>query len=256
ENGSNYGNTSWALKTGGTIVLGTTDLEFLQTAGSASYTAGTGLNLNGTTFSVDNSIAKKSEINSQDLQSVTDKGSTTTNNITLQKFVDNNTVSTKLNFGISSSKLYGIESYRGNTSNLLGLRITTYNGGTSRAMDVSPLGVITIDDLAGTGTRQVVADANGTLSTQQAEGTNITASLNNDVLSINSSTGSDATVDMTGLDAFYKLRPVNNSSFDFNSAKSLGVSILATTQTGVTNAPGWYTEGKRAIVTQLGNPST
>src|SRR5699024_1511512 len=89
ENGSNFGNTSWALKTGGTIVLGTTDLEFLQTAGSASYTAGTGLNLNGTTFSVDNSIAKKSEINSQDLQSVTDKGSTTTNNITLQKFVGN-----------------------------------------------------------------------------------------------------------------------------------------------------------------------
>src|SRR5699024_7289904 len=114
----------------------------------------------------------------------------------------------------------------------------------------------TIDDLAGTGTRQVVADANGTLSTQQAEGTNITASLNNDVLSINSSTGNDATVDMTGLDAFYKYRPSNKSSFDFNSAKSLGVSILSTTQTGVTNAPGWYTEGERSIITQLGDPST
>src|SRR5699024_4841426 len=62
ENGNNYGNTSWALKTGGTIVLGTTDLEFLQTAGSATYTAGSGLNLNGTTFSVDNSIAKKTDI--------------------------------------------------------------------------------------------------------------------------------------------------------------------------------------------------
>src|SRR5699024_7377246 len=62
ENGSNYGNTSWALKTGGTIVLGTTGLEFLQTAGSATYTAGSGLNLNGTTFSVDNSIAKKTDI--------------------------------------------------------------------------------------------------------------------------------------------------------------------------------------------------
>src|SRR5690625_2041495 len=193
QEGADYGNTSWTLQTGGTIVIGTTDLTFIQSAGSASYQAGDGLNLNGTTFSVDNSIAKKSEINSQDLQSVTNKGSTTTNNITLQKFVDNNTVSTKLNFCISSSKLYGIESYRGNTSNLLGLRITTYNGRTSSAMDVSPLGVITIDDLAGTGTRQVVADANGTLSTQQAEGTNITASLNNDVLSINSSTGNDAT---------------------------------------------------------------
>src|SRR5699024_1312203 len=40
----------------------TTDLEFLQTAGSATYTAGSGLNLNGTTFSVDNTIAKKTDI--------------------------------------------------------------------------------------------------------------------------------------------------------------------------------------------------
>src|SRR5699024_595578 len=59
ENGSNYGNTSWALKTGGTIVLGTSDLEFLQTAGSATYTAGSGLNLNGTTFSVDNTVIQE-----------------------------------------------------------------------------------------------------------------------------------------------------------------------------------------------------
>src|SRR5699024_2063969 len=59
ENGSNYGNTSWALKTGGTIVLGTTDLEFLQTAGSATYTAGSGLKLNETTFSVDNTVIQE-----------------------------------------------------------------------------------------------------------------------------------------------------------------------------------------------------
>src|SRR5699024_7876961 len=52
----------WALKTGGTVVLGTTDLEFLQTAGSETYTPGSVLNLNGTTFSVDNTISKNTDI--------------------------------------------------------------------------------------------------------------------------------------------------------------------------------------------------
>src|SRR5699024_3102328 len=62
QEGADYGNTSWTLQTGGTIVIGTTDLTFIQSAGSASYQAGTGLSLNGTTFSVDNTIAKKTDI--------------------------------------------------------------------------------------------------------------------------------------------------------------------------------------------------
>src|SRR5699024_1850990 len=112
---------------------------------------------------------------------------------------------------------------------------------------------VTINDLSGTGTRQVVADANGTLSTQQAEGTNITASLNNDVLSINSSTGSDATVDMTGLNSFYKVRDIADNT-DLDNFQELGTGVLTTSSTGITHSPSWYTAGERTIISQLGRP--
>src|SRR5690625_3659796 len=167
QEGADYGNTSWTLQTGGTIVIGTTDLTFIQSAGSASYQAGDGLELTGTTFKVDNTVARSSQINAQDLNSVLSKGNTSSLEINLLKYVDNNTVSSRLNFGISTSKKYGLESYRAATSNRAGLRITTYNGATNTAMDFEYDGKITIPNLSGSGTRFVAADANGTLRSEE-----------------------------------------------------------------------------------------
>ena len=52
ENGSTYGGDSFVLGTPGTIIFGTTNLDFNLFANSIVYTAGTGLTLTGTAFSI------------------------------------------------------------------------------------------------------------------------------------------------------------------------------------------------------------
>jgi len=53
EEGSLYGNTGWVLTTDNPITLDTTALTFTQFSGTGTFTAGSGLTLNGTEFSVD-----------------------------------------------------------------------------------------------------------------------------------------------------------------------------------------------------------
>jgi hypothetical protein len=53
EEGTLYGNTGWVLTTDNPITLGTTPLTFTQFSGTGTFTAGSGLTLNGTEFSVD-----------------------------------------------------------------------------------------------------------------------------------------------------------------------------------------------------------
>jgi hypothetical protein len=53
EEGTLYGNTGWVLTTDNPITLGTTPLTFTQFSGTGTFTAGAGLTLNGTEFSVD-----------------------------------------------------------------------------------------------------------------------------------------------------------------------------------------------------------
>jgi hypothetical protein len=52
EEGTANGNTAWVLTTDGPITLGTTALVFAQFMGVGTYTAGTGLTLTGTVFSL------------------------------------------------------------------------------------------------------------------------------------------------------------------------------------------------------------
>jgi hypothetical protein len=52
--GTANGNTSWVQQTGLPIVVGTTALVFIQFAAPITYSAGTGLTLAGTTFSITN----------------------------------------------------------------------------------------------------------------------------------------------------------------------------------------------------------
>jgi hypothetical protein len=53
EEGTLYGNTGWVLTTDNPITLGTTPLTFTQFSGTGTFTAGSGLTLTGTEFSVD-----------------------------------------------------------------------------------------------------------------------------------------------------------------------------------------------------------
>jgi hypothetical protein len=53
EEGTLYGNTGWVLTTDNPITLGSTELTFTQFSGTGTFTAGSGLTLNGTEFSVD-----------------------------------------------------------------------------------------------------------------------------------------------------------------------------------------------------------
>jgi hypothetical protein len=53
EQGTVNGNSGWVLTTDNPITLGTTELTFAQFSGTGTFTAGSGLTLNGTEFSVD-----------------------------------------------------------------------------------------------------------------------------------------------------------------------------------------------------------
>ena len=53
ENGTTYAKTGWVLQGDGILTLNTDDLVWVQFSGSGTYTAGDGLDLSGTQFSVD-----------------------------------------------------------------------------------------------------------------------------------------------------------------------------------------------------------
>lgn len=53
-NGTVNASTAWVQTTGGTIIIGTTAINFTQVAGVGTYTAGTGLALSGNQFSIAN----------------------------------------------------------------------------------------------------------------------------------------------------------------------------------------------------------
>ena len=59
ESGTVNSDTGWALSTDGTIVVGTTSLSFAQFSGAGTYTAGTGLTLTGSEFSLTDTYTKK-----------------------------------------------------------------------------------------------------------------------------------------------------------------------------------------------------
>ncbi len=68
------GGTSWFLVTPDPIVLGTTALTFSQSFGPGTYTAGTGLTLTGTQFSIDSTVVTLN--GTQTLQNKTYSGGT------------------------------------------------------------------------------------------------------------------------------------------------------------------------------------
>jgi hypothetical protein len=54
ETGSTYADTGWVCTTDAPVTVGTTNITFTQFSGAGSFTAGTGLTLTGTEFSISN----------------------------------------------------------------------------------------------------------------------------------------------------------------------------------------------------------
>jgi len=63
ESGTVNSDTGWALSTDGTVVVGTTSLVFAQFSGAGTYTAGTGITLSGSEFSLTETYTKKVSLN-------------------------------------------------------------------------------------------------------------------------------------------------------------------------------------------------
>jgi hypothetical protein len=79
ELGSTNADTGWVCTTNNPITLGTTNITFAQFSGAGTYSAGTGLTLTGTTFSVNASQTQITAIGTQASLSVT--GNTTSGNL-------------------------------------------------------------------------------------------------------------------------------------------------------------------------------
>lgn len=59
EEGTTYADSQWRLTTNGTITVGTTSLSFGQIGAGTSYTAGTGITLAGSVFSIDAAVVTR-----------------------------------------------------------------------------------------------------------------------------------------------------------------------------------------------------
>lgn len=74
DEGSLYADTAWVQTTNAPITIGTTALNFVQFAGAGSYTAGNGLTLSGTQFSVNLAANSGLQFNGSALDTLLDGG--------------------------------------------------------------------------------------------------------------------------------------------------------------------------------------
>ncbi len=74
--GTLYDNTGWVQTTTNVVTLGTDPIQFTQFSGAGTYTAGTGLQLNGTVFSIDTA----STVDTSTAQTLTNKTISGSNN--------------------------------------------------------------------------------------------------------------------------------------------------------------------------------
>lgn len=82
EEGTSYADTGWILATDNPITVGTTELEFVQFSGAGTYTAGTGLDLVGSEFSISDGGVDTTQL--------------ATGSVTTDKIEDANVTETKL----------------------------------------------------------------------------------------------------------------------------------------------------------------
>ena len=132
----------YVMNTSGTITFGTTSITFTEVAATAVYQAGTGLTLNGVTFSTNQDISTTA--------SPTFVNLTTTGNITVSGTVDGRDVATdgtKID-GIEAGAQVNVGTDLGNTSTGTSFTITSSTGNNTNlpAVTTSAWGMMTDED--------------------------------------------------------------------------------------------------------------
>jgi hypothetical protein len=167
--GTVYKDTQWQLTTNNPIVLGTTSLAFAQTSSGGSYTAGTGLTLTGSAFSVNAAQTQITSVGTLTALSVsgivtvasvvggviTGTTASTTGNVTGSYILGNGSQLTGIvsSYGNSNVAAY-LPTYTGNLVALTGNIITTANVTSGNLLTgglISTTGTVTGGNLATAG---------------------------------------------------------------------------------------------------------
>lgn len=273
--GSINAGTQWIQTTDFPITVGTTALVFAQIAGPGAYTAGTGLSLVGTQFSIANTAVTPASYGS-----ASQVGTFTVNQQGQLTLAGNTTISipasaintTIPNSGLtksavtingSSVSLGGSTTVTATATNALtigtGLTGTSYNGSTAVTVAIDS----TVATLTGTQTltNKTISGANNTLSNiGNASLTNSSVTINGNLVSLGGST----TVTAVNPNALTIGTGLTGTSYNGSTAVTVAIDSTVATLTGtqtltnktMSGANNTFSNIPNTAITGLGTMST
>jgi hypothetical protein len=260
EHGDTYADTGWVCITNSPVTVGTTDINFTQFSGAGSFTAGTGLTLNGSEFSISNTTVTAQAYGSGDAVAtftVNAQGQlTAAANVAIAANAANLTGST-LSSNITDSSLTSVGTLgsldvTGNVGagNVLatGGSFTTVAGSLTTAAQPNITSVGTLSSLAVTGN----ASANNMSATNDITATTIGGTLTTAAQPNITSVGTLTSVSVTGNGTFGGVKTDNlyyangspwdlqepagsNTQVQFNNADDFGASADFTFDSATSN---------------------
>ena len=273
--GSTNAGTQWIQTTDLPITIGTTALVFAQISGPGAYTAGTGLNLVGTQFSIANTAVTPASYGS-----ASQVGTFTVNQQGQLTLAGNTTISipasaintTIPNSGLTNSavtingssvSLGGSTTVTATATNALtigtGLTGTSYNGSTAVTVAIDS----TVATLSGsqTLTNKTISGANNTLSNiGNGSLTNSSVTINGNLVSLGGST----TVTAVNPNALTIGTGLTGTSYNGSSAVTVAIDSTVATLTGsqtltnktMSGASNTFSNIPNTAITGLGTMST
>lgn len=206
EHGDTYADTGWVCTSNSPVTVGTTNITFTQFSGAGTYTAGTGLTLNGTEFLISNTTVTAQAYGSGDAVAtftVNAQGQlTAASNVAIAANAANLTGST-LSSNITNSSLtsvgtLGSLSVTGNIGagnvSATGGSFTTVAGSLTTASQPNITSVGTLSSLAVTGN----ASANNISATNEVSATTLSGTLSTAAQPNITSVGTLSTLSVTG----------------------------------------------------------
>ena len=260
ETGSTYADTGWVCTTDAPVTVGSTDITFTQFSGAGSFTAGTGLTLTGTEFSISNTTVTAQAYGSGDAVAtftVNAQGQlTAAANVAIAANAANLTGST-LSSNITDSSLTSVGTLgsldvtgnvgAGNVS-ATGGSFTTVAGSLTTAAQPNITSVGTLSSLAVTGN----ASANNMSATNDITATTLGGTLTTAAQPNITSVGTLTSVSVTGNGTFGGVKTDNlyyangspwdlqepagsNTQVQFNNADDFGASADFTFDSATSN---------------------